>query len=169
MRQEAFIWDRVSKRSFTIHLIVIVGLFYNCIYLLVSNIVIIISILLLQMCCFGNPNMVTQIVSKLRTTYWLTPSKLIPDSLDTNTKQIRNAMLDQVVWKDFVNRKAQDDSQLKLVNKCKRCHRKKVTKRNRNLLGNIDSLTILKHFCTVVGYVTSTWYHLSRAKVNWLP
>ena len=69
MRQEAFIWDRVSKRSFTIHLIVIVGLFYNCIYLFVSNIVIIISILLLQMCCFGNPNMVTQIVSKLSTTY----------------------------------------------------------------------------------------------------
>ena len=153
MRQEAFIWDRVSKRSFTIHLIVIVGLFYNCIYLFFSNIVIIISILLLQMCCFGNPNMVTQIVSKLRTTY-INPIKA-NTGLDSNTKEIRNAMLDQVVWKDFV-RKAQDDSQLKLVNKCKRCHRKKVTKRNRNLLGNIDSLTILKHFCTVVGYVTST-------------
>ena len=124
MRQEAFIWDRVSKRSFTIHLIVIVGLFYNCIYLLVSNIVIIISILLLQMCCFGNPNMVTQIVSKLRTTY-INPIKA-NTGLDSNTKEIRNAMLDQVVWKDFV-RKAQDDSQLKLVNKCKRCHRKKVT------------------------------------------
>ena len=124
MRQEAFIWDRVSKRSFTIHLIVIVGLFYNCIYLFFSNVVIIISILLLQMCCFGNPNMVTQIVSKLRTTY-INPIKA-NTGLDSNTKEIRNAMLDQVVWKDFV-RKAQDDSQLKLVNKCKRCHRKKVT------------------------------------------
>ena len=124
MRQEAFIWDRVSKRSFTIHLIVIVGLFYNCIYLFVSNIVIIISILLLEMCYFGNPNMVTQIVSKLRTTY-INPIKA-NTGLDSNTKEIRNAMLDQVVWKDFV-RKAQDDSQLKLVNKCKRCHRKKVT------------------------------------------
>ena len=105
------------------------------------------------MCCCGNPNMVTQIVSKLRTTY-INPIKA-NTGLDSNTKEIRNAMLDQVVWKDFV-RKAQDDSQLKLVNKCKRCHRKKVTKRNRNLLGNIESLTILKHFCTVVGYVTST-------------
>ena len=127
MRQEAFIWDRVSKRSFTIHLIVIVGLFYNCIYLFFSNVVIIISILLLQMCCFGNPNMVTQIVSKLRTTY-INPIKA-NTGLDSNTKEIRNAMLDQVVWKDFV-RKAQDDSQLKLVNKCKRCHRKKVTTKN---------------------------------------
>ena len=76
------------------------------------------------MCCFGNPNMVTQIVSKLRTTY-INPIKA-NTGLDSNTKEIRNAMLDQVVWKDFV-RKAQDDSQLKLVNKSKRCHRKKVT------------------------------------------
>ena len=126
MRQEAFIWDRASKRSFTIHLIVIVGLFYNCIYLFVSNTVIIISILLLQMCCFGNPNMVTQIVSKPRTTYIDTIKA--NTGLDNNTKEVRNAMLDQVVWKDFV-RKARDDSRLKLVNKykCKRCHRKKVT------------------------------------------
>ena len=82
-----------------------------------------ISILLLQMCCFGNPNMVTQIVSKPRTTYIDTIKA--NSGLDSNTKEIRNAMLDQIVWKDLVGM-ARDDSRPKLVNKYKRCHTKKV-------------------------------------------
>ena len=35
-----------------------------------------------------------------------------PDTILDNTKEIRDAMLDQVVWKDFI-RTARDDSRLK--------------------------------------------------------
>ena len=65
--------------------------------------------MLFQKRCFGNPNMVTQIEVDLEL-HTLTPSR--PDTGLDNTKEIRHAMLDQVVWKYFI-RTARDDSRLR--------------------------------------------------------
>ena len=61
---------------------------------------------LFQKCCSKNPNMVAQIEVDLEL-HTLTPSRLI--LVCVNTKEIRHAMLNQVVWNEFV-RTDRDDS-----------------------------------------------------------